>query len=62
MSNETDISVLEVRTTTLETTVTKIENMMERIQERPPVWCTWVMTIGGSFIGALVTWLISCMR
>lgn len=42
--------------------IDKVDEVLERVRERLPLWVTWIMTFGGCAIGALVTWLITCMK
>lgn len=56
------VEVLENRANTLEETVKRLEDVIEKIRDRLPLWATWTMTFGGMIIGALVTFLATCMK
>lgn len=53
---------MEARLEAIDKRIDKMDEVLEKVRERPPLWATWVMTVGGAVIGALVTWLIECMK
>lgn len=61
-STDPDIAVLDQRVQTIEKAVVQLDTLLEKVHDRPPTWCAWVMTVGGGIIGALFSWLISCLK
>lgn len=56
------LAVLESRAEQQEFTEREQWQLLEKIRDRLPNWAVWAMTISGGIIGALVSWLVSCLK
>ncbi len=56
------VEVLERRADASEEALQRLEDVIEKVRDRLPLWATWTMTFGGMIIGALVTFLATCMK
>ena len=57
MELEAKVAVLQTHVEGHGAAIERLEQIVEKVRDRLPVWATWTMTIGGGIIGALVTLL-----
>lgn len=62
MDSEAQLAVLNERVGKLEAADVTQWEMFEKIRDRLPNWAVWVLTMAGGIIGALLTWLVSCLK